>query len=54
MPGITKWFIVCLVIIFLCTSLLIGFFIGFTIHIVDDKMAEQNRVNLLILYEEKE
>lgn len=49
-----KWFICCLVVIFIGVSLLVGLYTGIVFYVVDSKIAEFNRANLMILYEIKE
>lgn len=49
-----KWFIGCLVTIFIGLAFLLGIYAGLTIHIVDTTIADYHRTNLLILYDVRE
>ena len=53
MNGTMKWFIVCAVIIAVCSALLIGLCTGFVIHYVDSEIADYHKANLLIIYDIK-
>jgi len=49
-----KWFIGCLMLIFLGLGVLTGMYLSITFHVVSDALDEHNRKNLLILYSIKE
>lgn len=49
-----KWFIACLVIIFLGAGVLCGYFISISFHVVNSSIEERNYNNLLIMYKVKD
>ena len=53
MDATMKWFIACIIIIFFGLGLLIGMHSGLTFYLVDSKIEEWHRANLLILYDIK-
>lgn len=49
-----RWFIICLIIIFLGLGILVGYTVSISYHIVDAKITEMHRANLMIIYDLKE
>ena len=49
-----KWFIACLIIIYIGLSLSIGMLTGLAFTIAEDKIAEVNRESLLAHYDIQE
>ena len=45
-----KWFIACLIIIFINTGILIGYTVSITFYFVETAIDDHNYNNLLILY----
>jgi len=54
MDKTMKWFVGCMMIIFLGLGILAGMYLSITFHLVSDAIDEHNRKNLLILYDIKE
>lgn len=49
-----KWFIMCLIIIFIGGAVLISNLVSLTFIVVDDNLEDYHRANLIVIYDIKE
>lgn len=45
-----KWFIYCLIVMYISISFLIGMIVGFTFNVMDEKIDQADREDLIKYY----